>query len=416
MPQARVDEIASYFAWLKRGGEPFTGELPTESDVAEIVARYQASLVLVEDAIDAYWDSRVAPFTAPVYRGLLTRYNVLLGKDEQQGCEEAIRAALLSGEREPATLDAIAAEVREWQDATFTEATPASCAAHLRSEVTELLADPTDAEEIADCAMLVIGVANKAGVDLASAIAAKLAVNRARKWGKRNAEGFVEHERPALSGGEPEAKGAEEISEVFRSTYACRPAGSICTGCGGKWPDCSCPRFAAPLPRTEGERLQSWLTVPESQAKFDEDTLYPANPHYPGWYWLGEAKAQRAAREEAERERRAAEFKLENALFTIGTHSECIDQLAGKLTDSEGLRLATQRGCDEALAEVSRLTRQVQEAVTLAKAMRQAVLDYGNQAHPPSGEVDQHEAVFAWLRLIQATAALAALSPTEEAR
>ena len=91
------------------------------------------------------------------------------------------------------TLDSLAAEIREWQDATFPTATAASAAKHLLSEAHELVAQPTDPEEMADIFLLVIAVANKAGVNLAEAAAAKLAKNKARKWGKPNADGYVEH-------------------------------------------------------------------------------------------------------------------------------------------------------------------------------------------------------------------------------
>jgi len=93
------------------------------------------------------------------------------------------------------TLDSLAAEIREWQNVTFPQATPASASKHLLKEAHELVAAPTDPEEMADILLLIIGVANKAGVDLVEAAAAKLAKNKARKWGPVNAEGFVEHVR-----------------------------------------------------------------------------------------------------------------------------------------------------------------------------------------------------------------------------
>lgn len=108
--------------------------------------------------------------------------------------ENSILAAAEARAREEnQTLDSLAAEIREWQDATFPTATAASAAKHLLSEAHELVAQPTDPEEMADIFLLVIAVANKAGVNLAEAAAAKLAKNKARKWGKPNADGYVEH-------------------------------------------------------------------------------------------------------------------------------------------------------------------------------------------------------------------------------
>src|SRR4051794_26374657 len=48
------------------------------------------------------------------------------------------------------TLDAVLAEVVAWQARTFPRATAASVVEHLRREVLELVADPTDLSELAD--------------------------------------------------------------------------------------------------------------------------------------------------------------------------------------------------------------------------------------------------------------------------
>lgn len=90
--------------------------------------------------------------------------------------------------------------VGDWQDRTFPEATIYSASRHLRAEVVELIeAINIDGEhiveEIADVQLLLIAVANKAGVDIAGATAVKFAVNQARRWGKPNAEGYTEHVR-----------------------------------------------------------------------------------------------------------------------------------------------------------------------------------------------------------------------------
>lgn len=95
--------------------------------------------------------------------------------------------------RSAESLDVLAEEVRRWQHATFPRATPASAARHLLKEARELDAAPTDAEEIADVLLLIIGVADAAGVDLAAAARAKLEINKTRSWGVPDADGVVEH-------------------------------------------------------------------------------------------------------------------------------------------------------------------------------------------------------------------------------
>jgi hypothetical protein len=49
---------------------------------------------------------------------------------------------------------------------------------------------------LADVVMALSSVARARGVSLADAIAAKLAVCKARRWGRPDADGVVEHVRP----------------------------------------------------------------------------------------------------------------------------------------------------------------------------------------------------------------------------
>lgn len=93
------------------------------------------------------------------------------------------------------TLDALFHDVNVWQAATFPRATPASVVEHLRREVAELIADPTDTSELADVVFLAIGLAYELNVDLSAIVADKLAVNKGRIWGKPDAFGVVEHLR-----------------------------------------------------------------------------------------------------------------------------------------------------------------------------------------------------------------------------
>lgn len=93
------------------------------------------------------------------------------------------------------SLDAILREVGCWQASTFPNATPASCAEHLRREAEELADNPTDPEEMADVMMLLYGLSSSAGVDLRQAVADKLRKNRQRLWGQPDRHGVVEHIR-----------------------------------------------------------------------------------------------------------------------------------------------------------------------------------------------------------------------------
>jgi dCMP deaminase len=96
------------------------------------------------------------------------------------------------------TLDSVIREVNEWQAVTFPRATPASVVEHLRREVNELIADPTNTSELADVVFLAVGLAYELGVDLAAVVADKLAINRARTWGQPDEHGVVEHVRETV--------------------------------------------------------------------------------------------------------------------------------------------------------------------------------------------------------------------------
>jgi dCMP deaminase len=101
-------------------------------------------------------------------------------------------------QRGVSSLDTVLAEVNEWQAVTFPRATPSSVVAHLKREVDELAADPTDTGELADVIFLVVGLAYELGLsmtDLAEIVAQKLAINRKRTWGEPDADGVVEHVR-----------------------------------------------------------------------------------------------------------------------------------------------------------------------------------------------------------------------------
>lgn len=89
----------------------------------------------------------------------------------------------------------------EWSQATFGpdgERGPTGPLNHLAKEVREALANPDDLTEYADLVFLVFDAARRAGfsyAQLEEAVTRKLAVNKARRWGPRSADGVVEHVR-----------------------------------------------------------------------------------------------------------------------------------------------------------------------------------------------------------------------------
>lgn len=93
----------------------------------------------------------------------------------------------------PTPLKRFQKEVGDWSRETFKLQTPASKIEHLRREVEELGKDPADAGEMADCLILLCGIAELAGVDLLAAAQAKMVVNRAREWGAPDETGVCSH-------------------------------------------------------------------------------------------------------------------------------------------------------------------------------------------------------------------------------
>lgn len=100
------------------------------------------------------------------------------------------------------TLKELLKEINEWQDSVFTKATPLSAVKHLEREVEELkysiAHNPTveeQNEELADCFILLAGVAHLLELDLVDAVNKKMEVNRRRVWGEPDSEGVVEHVR-----------------------------------------------------------------------------------------------------------------------------------------------------------------------------------------------------------------------------
>lgn len=90
-------------------------------------------------------------------------------------------------------------EIGKWSDLVFGSGRPPSAPLnHLVKEVGELIEDPYDIMEYADCFMLLLDSARKVNFDvklLIKAIQRKLIINKKRKWGKLDKSGVSEHIR-----------------------------------------------------------------------------------------------------------------------------------------------------------------------------------------------------------------------------
>lgn len=92
---------------------------------------------------------------------------------------------------------------RKWTDEKFGNMTPVSVLSHLRKEVGEAsdaIANNEGEEavkmEFADMYLLLLNAASRQGIsftELHNTAVQKMAINRERKWGNPNPEGFVEH-------------------------------------------------------------------------------------------------------------------------------------------------------------------------------------------------------------------------------
>ena len=87
-------------------------------------------------------------------------------------------------------------DIGEFTDKTFGHSTVESKMTHLREELDEVIADPQDELEWADCMILLLDAARRQGFsmdDLQQAINKKMTINRARKWGNADENGVVKH-------------------------------------------------------------------------------------------------------------------------------------------------------------------------------------------------------------------------------
>ena len=95
-------------------------------------------------------------------------------------------------------------EIGEWADETFgPKSSPRPALLHLQKEVQEVLDNPDDKVEYADCLMILLDAYRNAGgtADELVAIAFnKLEVNKQREWGPPDENGVCEHVRTPVPG------------------------------------------------------------------------------------------------------------------------------------------------------------------------------------------------------------------------
>lgn len=108
-------------------------------------------------------------------------------------CETLIEAGDL--------LHALASTQSEWSQATFgkdSERGPLGALRHLEKEAREAQANPTDPMEYADCFLLILDAARRAGIkpmELMRYALAKMEINKSRQWPKPVDDQPVEHIR-----------------------------------------------------------------------------------------------------------------------------------------------------------------------------------------------------------------------------
>ncbi len=101
---------------------------------------------------------------------------------------------LLHGVRTAASgLTALQKRVSEWAGRVFPQSTQQCRLEHLGRELKELEADPTSGEEMADMGLILLHMAQEAGVDLGVEMRKKHEINQWRKWGQPDAQGVVHH-------------------------------------------------------------------------------------------------------------------------------------------------------------------------------------------------------------------------------
>ena len=98
------------------------------------------------------------------------------------------------------TIHELYADIHRWQKRTFPNQRVESKIKHLQHEVDELARKPKDIAEMADCLILLFGIAGQEKLtadQLISAAAAKMEINKRRQWEPADADGVHHHINPA---------------------------------------------------------------------------------------------------------------------------------------------------------------------------------------------------------------------------
>lgn len=97
------------------------------------------------------------------------------------------------------TMQLLQSSIAKWQRETFPGGTSRAKFAHLREEIEELDAAIQSysanfiRHELADCFILLCGIASVENIDLYAAAVNKMAINANRKWGTPNENGVIHH-------------------------------------------------------------------------------------------------------------------------------------------------------------------------------------------------------------------------------
>ncbi len=121
-----------------------------------------------------------------------------LWKAYREGAADVRRMAPNSRQRERWAFDDLQKEVGIWAAVTFAYSTTRSRAEHLKREAGEVLdaaGKPELGEELADCVILILGLAHMNQISLIDEIRTKFAICKERKWSPPDAQGVIEHVR-----------------------------------------------------------------------------------------------------------------------------------------------------------------------------------------------------------------------------
>lgn len=89
-------------------------------------------------------------------------------------------------------------EMCDWGDETFPNGTPETIIAHLKRELIELeqaVDSNGQAEEVADCFMMLLHLARKTNRDILAEAQRKFEIVKLREWAPPDDQGVVEHIR-----------------------------------------------------------------------------------------------------------------------------------------------------------------------------------------------------------------------------